>query len=138
MEFLRETVEVLGGAAVFRHSINTAQQLDAAARLGLPTGSITALGTGFGIQPQRILPATTWKRRLKAGRLSPDESDKAVRIAHVLAVARHVLGPAMVPDFLSAALPELGGSKPADAILSEIGAREVEAILWRIFYGLPA
>lgn len=138
MEFLRETVEVLGGQRVFQRPISTAQQLDAAARQGLPAGSITALDKGYGIQPQHILPATTWKRRLKSGRLSPDESDKTVRIAHVLALACHVLGPALVPEFLRCPLPELEGRPPGEAILSEIGAREVEAILWRIFYGLPA
>ncbi|MBX3453914.1 antitoxin Xre/MbcA/ParS toxin-binding domain-containing protein [Ferrovibrio sp.] len=139
MEFLQETVDILGGRTVFHRRFDTPRQFDQAVRQGLPATSIASLQLGYGIRPQSILPDSTWKRRQKAGRLSPDESDKAVRIGHVLALARHVLGDdAMVRSFLNHPHPELAGDQPVNAILSEIGAREVEAILWRIFYGLPA
>ena len=41
-------------------------------------------------------------------------------------------------EFLHTAHPELGGDQPLDAARTELGARQVEEVLWRMEYGLPA
>ncbi|MGH6809263.1 MAG: antitoxin Xre/MbcA/ParS toxin-binding domain-containing protein [Ensifer adhaerens] len=40
--------------------------------------------------------------------------------------------------FLNAAHPLLGGSKPLDAAMTELGARRVEELLRRLSYGMSA
>lgn len=147
VQFIPETVEILGGQGVFGRPVRSANDLDRAVSEGLPTvsASHTLNSIGFpaaapaAISVERIVPLSTWKRRLKAGHLTPDEGDKVVRLAHLVAVARHVLGEGdIVSRFFLTPHPELGGRKPADAAFSEIGARQAEGILWRVFYGLPA
>jgi uncharacterized protein (DUF2384 family) len=34
--------------------------------------------------------------------------------------------------------PLLGGNKPLDVAMTELGARRVEELLWRLFYGMSA
>lgn len=147
MQFIAETVEVLGGQGLFKQPVRSANDLDRAVSQGLPTESLTStistvaftVGRASPIAIESIVPATTWKRRVKAGHLTADEGDKVVRLAHVVAVAKHILGEGdIVGRFFQTPHPELAGRQPADAALSEIGARQVESILWRIFYGLPA
>jgi putative toxin-antitoxin system antitoxin component (TIGR02293 family) len=85
-----------------------------------------------------IVPAGTYKRRLAQGRLSPEESEKAVRFARVMATAEHVLGDAdEARHFLHEPHAELEGRRPIEVAETEIGAREVEALLWKAFYGVP-
>lgn len=146
MQFIAETVEVLGGQKLFKRPVRSANDLDQAVSAGLPAEALTSAANSIGYMGQsaasismRIVPSSTWKRRVRSGQLSPDESDKLVRFAHAVAVARHVLGAGeIVGRFFQTPHPELAGRKPADAAMSEIGARQVEDILWRIFYGLPA
>ena len=41
-------------------------------------------------------------------------------------------------EFLSTPHAELEGRAPLDVALTELGARRVEELLWKLFYGLPA
>jgi uncharacterized protein (DUF2384 family) len=57
----------------------------------------------------------------------------------IRALAAYVLGDAdEVQRFLHAPHPELGGRTPIEAAATESGARDVETILWKAFYGVPA
>lgn len=147
MQLIAETVEVLGGQSLFKRPVRSPNDLDRAVSEGLPAESLTStistvtlsMGQTSPISVEHIVPLSTWKRRVKAGHLTADEGDKVVRLAHVIAVARHVLGEGdIVSRFFQIPHPELAGRKPADAALSEIGARQVEDILWRIYFGAPA
>jgi putative toxin-antitoxin system antitoxin component (TIGR02293 family) len=61
------------------------------------------------------------------------------RIARVAALAEAAFGSHEdALEFLHTAHPELGGDRPLDAARIELGARQVEEILWRMEYGLPA
>lgn len=85
----------------------------------------------------RIVPEATFKRR--QDRLTPDESEKTERLARIFATAFYVWddeGDAQ--EFLNTAHPLLDGRTPLDVAMSEIGARRVEELLWKLFYGLPA
>src|SRR4051812_10031940 len=85
----------------------------------------------------RIIPEATFKRR--QDRLTPDESEKAERLARIFATALHVWDDeADAREFLNTPHPLLDGRSPLDVAMTEIGARRVEELLWQLFYGLPA
>jgi putative toxin-antitoxin system antitoxin component (TIGR02293 family) len=88
----------------------------------------------------RFVPKPTLARRIKAKRLSPEESDKIVRVARVWAMAVEVWGSeARAREFLFWPHPMLDGAAPLDAVFAtEVGAREVESILGRLQYGTAA
>lgn len=85
----------------------------------------------------RLVPEATLKRRRE--RLSAAESERTERIARVFATARHVWGAdEEALAFLYAPHGMLGGRMPIEVALTELGARRVEALLWRLFYGIAA
>lgn len=84
----------------------------------------------------RIVPEATYKRRT---RLTATESERTERLARVITAAEVVWDDrAAAKDWLLTPHPELNDKKPLDAALSELGARQVEELLDRIYYGIPA
>ena len=84
-------------------------------------------------------PSRTLSRRLAAkSRLTHDESDRAMRMARVVALAKEILGSDekashWMSDPNRAAV---GGGKPFDQLdTQEPGVRSVEEVLYRIAYG---
>jgi len=72
-------------------------------------------------------------------RLSPSESKRKKRIARVMAGAEFVWSDRSdARRFMTTPHPALQGRTPLDSALTELGARQVEEILDRIFHGLPA
>ena len=87
----------------------------------------------------RIVPEGSYKRRLRSGELTPAESERTARIAHVVALAEYVWRDADdARAFLTTPHPELGDRAPIDVAVEEFGARHVEQILNGILHGLPA
>lgn len=85
----------------------------------------------------RIVPEATYKRRRT--NLSPDESEKTERLARIFATAQYVWGNEEdARAFLNTPHPMLKGSSPLDVSLTELGARRVEELLWKLFYGIAA
>lgn len=85
----------------------------------------------------RIVPEATYKRRRE--RLSAEESGRAERLARVYATARHVWdSDDEAREFLNTPHPMLQGRTPLDVSLSELGARRVEDLLWKLYFGLAA
>ena len=84
----------------------------------------------------RIVPQATYKRR---GRhLKPAEGERAERVARVVATAEYVWDdPQKARRFLAKPHPLLEGRTPLELAFTEIGARRVEELLWRGFYGIP-
>lgn len=84
----------------------------------------------------RLVPPATFKRRTT---LKPEEGARVERIARIAALAEDAFGsPEDGREFLHALHPELGGERPLDVAQTELGARQVEELLWRMEYGLPA
>lgn len=76
--------------------------------------------------------------RARRSRLTPEEGEKLVRVASTLVRSLAVWeDEEAAAAFLTAPHPELGGDRPIDRTLSEIGARQVEEILVRLDLGLP-
>jgi putative toxin-antitoxin system antitoxin component (TIGR02293 family) len=83
-----------------------------------------------------IVPEATYKRRI---RLTPAESERTERLARVIATAEFVWDDQDAAHrWLHAAHPELSGRTPLQCAMSELGARQVEELLDKIFYGLAA
>jgi putative toxin-antitoxin system antitoxin component (TIGR02293 family) len=83
-----------------------------------------------------LVPPATYKRRVST--LKPEESERVERLARVMALAEDAFGStADARGFLATPHPELGGERPLDAAQTELGARQVEEVLWRMEHGLP-
>jgi putative toxin-antitoxin system antitoxin component (TIGR02293 family) len=80
---------------------------------------------------------STLQRRKAAGRLSPDESDKVVRLSRLLEHATKVFGDIeRARAWLKFPQRGLGGAVPLDYAETEVGAREVDNLLGRIEYSV--
>ena len=85
----------------------------------------------------RIIPEATYKRRRAS--LSVEESERAERLARVYATAEYVWNSDDdARAFLHAPHPMLQGRTPLDVSMSELGARRVEELLWKLYYGIAA
>jgi putative toxin-antitoxin system antitoxin component (TIGR02293 family) len=109
----------------------------------LPVGSLSVLSRhafSEGDICHLILPRRTLShRRAKGERLSREESDRAVRIARIAALAEQVFGaPAPAARWLRTAKHRFGGHPPLAMLATEAGARLVEEILYQIDDGMAA
>lgn len=85
----------------------------------------------------RIVPEATFKRR--RNRLSAAESERTERLARVYATASHVWdSDEDALAFLHTPHAMLGGLAPLEVAMTELGARRVETLLWRLFHGIAA
>lgn len=132
--------QVLG----LRRKVRSISDLSDAVRAGLPKASLdTSLARVFANGPERtallyrVIPEATYKRRRDY--LKPEESERTERIARVIATAEYVWDDADdARRFLTTAHSELGGERPIELALTELGARRVEELLWKLFHGIAA
>jgi len=125
-------------------SIRSVSELEDAVSAGLPKRSLERLSARLHIDRRlasaykfKIVPQATWKRRGK--RLSVDESERTERLARVLAQAEYVWDDRQqAREWMSKPHPELQDITPLEAARTELGARRVESLLDKLFYGLPA
>lgn len=119
-------------------------ELDAAVREGLPKSAlresvehVARSSEERRVLMSRIVPEATFKRR--RDRLTPEESEKTERLARIFATANFVWDDETdAREFLNTPHPLLEGCRPLDVAMTELGARRVEELLWRLFYGMPA
>jgi putative toxin-antitoxin system antitoxin component (TIGR02293 family) len=119
-------------------------ELDDRVRVGLPKSALRASVDHVTRSSEerrtllfRIIPEATFKRR--RDRLSPDESERTERLARVFATAEYVWdSESDAKEFLNTGHSLLNGRTPLDVSMTELGARRVEELLWKLFYGLPA
>jgi putative toxin-antitoxin system antitoxin component (TIGR02293 family) len=124
-------------------SIRSVSELEAAVSAGLPKHSLENLSSRLYLDRRiasaykfKIVPQATWKRRGK--RLSVEESERTERLARVLAHAEYVWDDReQAREWMSKPHRELQESTPLDAARTELGARRVENLLDKLFYGLP-
>lgn len=114
-----------------------------ALREGLPIGSIEQLiGSGrltLAEVDHTILPRKTLSHRRKIGTLTPDQSDRLVRVARVIAAAEDTFGSReKAAIWLRRPSGALDGETPVSLLDTSEGAREVEHLLGRIDHGLAA
>lgn len=85
----------------------------------------------------RIVPEATYKRR--RDRLTSEESARTERLARVFATAQYVWdSDSDARSFLTTPHPMLADRTPLDVAMSELGARRVEELLWKLHFGVAA
>jgi putative toxin-antitoxin system antitoxin component (TIGR02293 family) len=135
--------EIMGGKAVLLHRVRSVADLESIVSAGLPkralrvTAERVFLSVGEARKAMfRIVPEATYKRRT---RLSPSESERTERLARVIAAAEFAWSDQSdAREWLTKPHPELGNKTPLEAASSELGARQVEDLLERLIYGIPA
>lgn len=109
----------------------------------LPAASLQALVRG-GLSDaevyQLIVPRRTLAHRIARHQpLSKEESDKAVRVARIAAMAEQVFGePQRAWRWLRKPQPRFKGKTPIEMLATEAGARLVEEMIVQIDYGMFA
>ena len=111
-------------------------------RHGLEFTEFRALQDLLGLTEERLggllrLSRATLHRRKKAGRLDQVESDRLVRYARLANQASAALGGMeYAKSWLASPAVAFSGECPLDFADTEIGAREVEALLGRLEHGV--
>lgn len=83
-----------------------------------------------------VSPRTIRDQRKKSIRLSSSNTEKLVRTARVLHQARKIFSTnEATSGWLGSPAPALEGARPIDLLDTDLGAREVEAVLNGIAYG---
>jgi len=131
--------EILG----LGEAVRTVGELESAVSAGLPKRSLELLSERLyedrkvaSAYKFKVVPQATWKRRSK--RLSVGESERTERLARVLAQAEHVWDDReQAREWMSKPHRELNDKTPLDVAGTELGARRVEELLDKLFYGLP-
>jgi len=138
-----EIVAVLGGRKTFKRAVKSTDDLARQVRTGLPASTVALLAVTLAVEKAQVakrlnIPSRTLSRRLATkSRLTHDESDRTLRMARVVALARGVLGSdEKASHWMSNPNRALGGRKPFDELDTEPGVRSVEQVLYSIAYGL--
>ena len=138
-----EIVAVLGGKKTFKRPVRSTDDLAQQVRFGLPASTVERLAGTLSLHRSQVaerlnIPSRTLSRRLAAkSRLTHDESDRAMRMARVVALAKEVLGSdEKASRCMSNPNRALGGKRPFDQLDTEPGVRSVEEVLYGIAYGM--
>lgn len=111
-------------------------------REGLPFTEFYAMQEMLGVTEERLgawlgMPRATLHRRKKAGTLDSSVSDRLVRYARLVTHAVAALGGLEgARSWLAAPAIAFKGESPLDYADTEIGAREVDALLGRLEHGV--
>lgn len=136
-----DVVHALGGRAVLK-KVKTEEDLRERLREGLPYDAFEALRVRFGLSLKDLgavlgIPERTLARRKIQRRLRPEESDRLARLARIAAYAEEVLGERRkAAEWLRTPNRALGNEPPVARVDTDLGARQVEAVLGRIAYGV--
>ncbi|HSP16759.1 MAG TPA: antitoxin Xre-like helix-turn-helix domain-containing protein [Thermoanaerobaculia bacterium] len=110
---------------------------------GLPYSSLERLQRNSGFTTDQLIdllqiPKRTLARRKASGRLSAEESDRLVRLARVFAKALHLFGgdADQTIAWLTAAQRAFRGTTPLEMARTEIGAQEVERLVFQLEHGV--
>ncbi|MFQ5985544.1 MAG: antitoxin Xre/MbcA/ParS toxin-binding domain-containing protein [Alphaproteobacteria bacterium] len=138
-----KVAEALGGERVLACKIRDYADLNRVVHERLPFAALKHLIDSDKLTvvevKRHLIPSTSYARRVKSKRLSVVESEKAERLARVFATAEEAYrNKDKAHRWLRAPNPELDGKTPLEIAATELGARQVETILWQIAHGIPA
>ena len=112
-------------------------------RSGLPFSMLDEVAAAAGVGRLALarvmdLSPTTLARRRKAGVLTPEESDRLVRVARLIAKAHDLMlgDGAAARRWLRDPHALLEGESPLERACTEVGGREVEQLIGRLRHGI--
>jgi putative toxin-antitoxin system antitoxin component (TIGR02293 family) len=137
------TLDIVGGAAIVGVRVTEVMDMVRLVRRGLPVGAVEfMLDTGrltLTELDQIVMPRKTLANRRKLGTLTPEQSDRLVRVARVLAATEETFGNRDKADrWLRRPTTALAGERPLDLLDTDEGARVVETLLGHIAHGIAA
>ena len=135
-------LNVVGGSSVIGPAAEP-MDLVRLVRRGLPIGVVQSLLESGRLTPAEldhvVLPRKTLAHRRKLGTLTPEQSDRLVRVARLLAAAEETFGnPVKAGIWLRRPTSVFAGERPMDLLDTDEGAREVETLLGQISKGIAA
>jgi len=135
--------DVLGGRKVLKRKVGFDTDLRVMTREGLPVKALSALAQELSIELKALAKVVgirerTLSRRLAGGsRLTPQESDRTMRVARVFAQAKDTFGnAAKAAHWLNSPNRVMEGETPLSLLDTDAGVKWVETILGRIDYGI--
>jgi putative toxin-antitoxin system antitoxin component (TIGR02293 family) len=136
-------IEIVGGTAVVGPANRPGMDIVHLVRRGLPIAAVQfVLDSGRLTSTEMdsvVLPRKTLANRRRLGNLTPEQSDRLIRVARVLASAEETFGSQQkAAIWLRRGTTALAGEKPLALLDTDEGAREVEVLLGRIGHGLAA
>ena len=141
MKTHKSIVSLLGGAKAIGRQVRTLADLDAAIQAGFPRVALENLMNAVAPEPERarlrnrVVPRASFQR---SKTLSAAHSAATERLARITALVQSVWDDVtQTQRFLWTEHPELGGRKPIEVALTELGARQVEEVIQRGLHGLP-
>jgi len=143
MSLQARTLKLIGGRQVVGREARHGVELAKLVRRGLPFGAVQHLVDSGHITlvelDQVAIARKTLDHRRKLGSLTPEQSDRLVRVARVIAAAEETFGGKdKAHTWLRRPTAPLSGERPIDLLDTDEGARAVEALLGRISHGIAA
>jgi putative toxin-antitoxin system antitoxin component (TIGR02293 family) len=141
---LRLALERLGGKRLLGVEVRAEADFIKVLEQGVPVSALAELARQEALSPddidRLIIPRRTLAhRKAKAQPLNRVESERAVRVASVTALAEETFANKdKAQRWLRRPTALLGGKRPLDLLDSEPGARVVEQLLYRIGHGIAA
>jgi len=137
------TLDIIGGPAVVGKRVKAPVDWISLVRRGLPVRAVQAMVEAGRITAAEldalVIPRKTLANRRKMGTLTPDQSDKLVRVARVIAAAEDTFGDKQKAGaWLRRPTAALAGERPISLLDTDEGSRQVETLLGRINHGIAA
>ncbi|HQS85043.1 MAG TPA: DUF2384 domain-containing protein [Alphaproteobacteria bacterium] len=133
-----EIAGVLGGKEILGREIRANYDLMALIEEGIPKKSLRVILGDLGQEKKiyEIVPEGTYKKRKVVFKL--EESERVERLARVYATAIHVFNNKEAASAFMVSPHQLFEKRsPLNVSRTERGARELEELLWQVYFGLP-
>lgn len=136
-------MDLVGGRAVLGGVVEAGLGMARMIRRGLPVGAIQFVVDSGRLSlaevDRIVMPRKTLAHRRKLGTLTPEQSDRLIRVARVLADAEETFGnQSKAATWLRRPTTALAGEAPLDLLDTDEGTREVQTLLGRIAHGIAA
>jgi putative toxin-antitoxin system antitoxin component (TIGR02293 family) len=123
------TSDIIGGVIALGETAPTGIDIMRLVRRGLPVSTIEfVIETGrltLAEIDRIVLPRKTLTNRRRLGRLTPEQSDRLVRVARLIAVAEETFGSQEKANiWLRRPTTAAGGEAPLDLLDTDEGARQ--------------
>jgi putative toxin-antitoxin system antitoxin component (TIGR02293 family) len=139
----RPAVAASGPGANLGSPYGSQLEADRLARAGLPVAAVAALQEASGLTLERIkqvarISEGSFARRRASGKLSPDESERLLRLGRVIEQAVRLFDGDRdaARGWLESPIPSLADHRPLELVQTEPGSREVEDLIGRISHGI--
>jgi len=139
-KLIANTKGLLGGKGPLKR-VQSTLDLDRCVRSGLRFSALQSFARHINLTPARLageigIAPATYDRRRRQSQLNREESEVLSRVARVVALGCELFGSAQATwRWLEQPNPAWQNSRPLDLLQTELGGREVEAVIGRRLRG---